>query len=57
LHADTDRARASSAKVAIQRAVAIEARLSASSKRIEVLDDDLMKLDDDDPPRVVRFDG
>jgi hypothetical protein len=57
LHANTDRAMASPAKVAIQGAVAAEARPSASSQRIEVLDYVLMKLDDDDPPRVVGFDA
>jgi hypothetical protein len=57
LHANTNRVRDSAAKAAIQGAVAIEARPAASSQRIEVLGYDPVKLDDDDPPRVVRFDA
>jgi hypothetical protein len=57
LHANTDRAMASPVSVAIQGAGAVEARPWASSQRIEVLDYDRLKLDDDDPPRVVGFDA
>jgi hypothetical protein len=54
---NTDRTRVSPAEVAIQGAAAAEARPSASSQRIEVLEYDRMKLDDDAPPRVVGFDA
>jgi hypothetical protein len=57
VHANPDRAMTSPAKVAIQGAEAASARPSASSQRIEAPENDLMKLDDDDPPRVVGFDA